>query len=288
MKKIYIWMLIIGLLVMTAGCNRRADEDVYGTTAVTETISEEATTEAEASTDPESQMSDDGITTASEDEATTSVSEDVYEDDGSATETVNPEDVDAIPVAGTVEDPAFEAAVLAFLDPVYYNLFFGQGDYVDGISEEDMTKFAISYIYQHEYNELKFDTSDFILYVPEKRVEELVYRYFDYEVTGHHSFIEDNLMYEDGFYLMPAVDAGWNDVMTISSASTTGDFSYEVIVDVTNEMDESKVIYKTGIEVRNDRYVLVSYRVMEGSDSGEEAPAETTASEQDINEVTIA
>ncbi len=279
MKKIYIWMLIMGLLVVTAGCNRRAEEDIYGTTAVTEATSEEAITEAEASADLESQISEETTISASEDETTTSVTGEVYENDGSATETVNAEDVDATPVASTVEDPAFEAAVLTFLDPIYYNLFFGQGNYVEGITEEDMTKFAISYIYQHEYNELKFDTSNFILYVPEKRVEEIVYRYFDYEVTGHHSFIEDNLMYEDGFYLMPAVDAGWNDVMTISSASTTGDFSYEVIVDVTNEMDESKVSYKTGIEVRNDRYVLVSYTAIEGSDSEEEAPAETTASE---------
>ncbi len=279
MKKIYIWMLIMGLLVVTAGCNRRAEEDIYGTTAVTEATSEEAITEAEASADLESQISEETTISASEDETTTSVSGEVYENDGSATETVNAEDVDATPVGSTVEDPAFEAAVLTFLDPIYYNLFFGQGNYVEGITEEDMTKFAISYIYQHEYNELKFDTSNFILYVPEKRVEEIVYRYFDYEVTGHHSFIEDNLMYEDGFYLMPAVDAGWNDVMTISSASTTGDFSYEVIVDVTNEMDESKVSYKTGIEVRNDRYVLVSYTAIEGSGSEEEAPAETTASE---------
>lgn len=274
MKKVYIWMLIMGLVAMTAGCNRRADEGIYDTTAVTE-----AMTEAETLTEPESQMPEEDTTTESEEETTTSVSEDVYENDGSATEKVNAEDVDVTPVASTVEDPAFEASVLAFLDPVYYNLFFGQGNYVEGITEEDMTKFAISYIYQHEYNELKFDTSNFILYVPEKRVEELVYRYFDYEVTGHHSFIEEDLMYEDGFYLMPAVDAGWNDVMSIGSASATGDFSYEVIIDVTNEMDASKVSYKAGVEMRNDRYVLVNYTSVEGSSSEEEAPAETTASE---------
>ena len=276
MKKIYVWILLVALLVMTAGCNRNPDEDIYGTNNVTETISQEVSTESELPTEAESQSLEAEDTTAAPEEDTTTVSEEVYENDGSATETVNEGDVDTSPVASTIDDPEFEASVLAFLDPVYYNLFFGYGNYVDGLTEEDMTKFAISYIYQHEYNELKFDTTDFILYVPEKRVEEIVYKYFDYEVTGHHSFIEDNLMYEDSFYLMPAVDAGWNDVMSIKSVSTTGDFSYDVIFDVTNEMDGSIVTYKAGIEVRNDRYVLVSYLVIE---SDETVSEESTSSE---------
>lgn len=262
MRKFYIWALVIGVLLATASCNRRTEEDIYGTTESVEVSSETA---AQAETTIASTQAE--TTTVAE--PTTTVAEEVYDDEGSATETVNEDDIDREPVASTIEDPAFEASILTFLDPVYYNLFFGHGNYVDGIMEEDMIKFAISYIYQHEYNELKFDTTDFILFVPEKRVEEIVERYFDFSVTGHHSFIEDNLMYEDGYYLMPAVDAGWNDVMTIESATATGDFSYEIIFNVTNEMDETQVAYKTGIEVRNDRYVLMSYTLNEAVEAEE-------------------
>lgn len=276
MRKINTLLLVAALLVTASGCGQQAGETPEVTTAVareTTEAPERETTAAEITTDaPEATQ-----TAAAETTGEDTVTEEVYEPGAEGT-TVNEEEVSEVPVVSAIDDPAFEEAMLKFLEPIYYNIFFGHGDYVDGIAEEDMVKFAISYIYQHEYNELKFDTQQFILYVPEKRVETLVKKYFDKSVSGHHSFVEENVLYEDGYYLMPAVDTGWNDTISIAKVSAAGDYSYEVILKVTSENSEKVTQYRVAIEMRDDHYVLTGYtHVVEAVEETETEAATTAA-----------
>lgn len=277
MRKLLILVSLAALVIVSTGCKRNTGEDIYGTTAVVietsaetqaETTMEEVSTEAEVQTEG---------TTSEEETTADTVSEDAYDAEAEST-SLNEDEVEDVPVASAIDDPAFEASVLAYLDPIYYNVFFGYGDYVEGITEEDMIKFAISYIYQHEYNELKFDTTDFILYVPEKRVEALVEKYFDVRVSGHHSFVEEDVLYEDGYYLMPAVDTGWDEEISVEEASATGDFSYEIILKATLEDGKTHSRYKVSLEVRDEHYVLVGYRQLE-VEEGLEAEMTTTSAE---------
>lgn len=279
MKRLGILLILGILLVLIAGCRRTADEDIYDAPEVTEmSIDQEGTSEASF---PDSGQKADGTvqgTTESglpdEDGSNdATVSEDVY-DNKNATEAVDHDTVEVVAVPESIEDPEFQSSLLAFLDPVFYNVFFGYGDYTEGITEDDMIKFAVSYVYQHEYNELKFDTTEFILYVPEKRVEELVVKFFDAPVTRHHSFEEDRLMYEDGFYLMPAVDAGWGETLSIEKVTPTGDFSYDVLMELISEEEQTSSYYVASIEMRDGRFVLTAYVSAEEGASTTEETAE--------------
>jgi len=274
MRKLLILTSLAVLLSVSTGCKPNTGEDIYGTTAVViettaetqvKTTMEEVTTEA----DPQIQ------TTTSEEETTAdTVSEDAYDSEAEST-SLNKDEVEDVPVASAIDDPAFEASVLAYLDPIYYNVFFGYGDYVEGITEEDMIKFAISYIYQHEYNELKFDTTDFILYVPEERVEALVEKYFDVRVSGHHSFVEEGVMYEDGYYLMPAMDTGWDEAISVEEASAIGDFTYEILLKAISDGSQEVSRYRVTLEVRDDRYIISGYQKVD--DTEEDALDQTTS-----------
>ena len=257
-----IKLTAIGLLTISllfSGCASTGEEDQTTTEMVEQTTVAPVETVAQISE-----------TAAPETTTASPVAEDVYDN---APEEVNADEVEVVSMNSDIDDAAMEEAMLSFLDPFYYNVFFGQGNYVDGIQEEDMTKFAISYIYQHEYNELKFDTTDFILYVPEDRVGELVIKYFDYEVTGHHSFVEDGVMYEDGYYLMPAVDTVWPETMTMESIRETGDFSYEVVIKISDEVTGIETLKQVSVAVTDNRYVLIGYLDVTPDPT---APEETT------------
>ncbi len=149
--------------------------------------------------------------------------------------------------------------VVEFINPIYYNVIFGSKSYDDGITEKDMMLFAISYIYQYEYSELKFDTSNFILHVPAKRVDELVKEYFDVEVKEHNSFDDDGIAYKSGFYLMPAADNVWNEKMIVESIKKLDDKTYEVKVmfDSPDGALPKKVLT---IEERDGRFILIDYK----------------------------
>ncbi len=149
--------------------------------------------------------------------------------------------------------------LLEFINPIYYNVIFGSKSYDDGITEKDMMLFAISYIYQYEYSELKFDTSNFILHVPAKRVDELVKEYFDVEVKEHQSFDDDGITYKSGFYLMPAADNVWNEKMIVESVKMTDDKTYElrIMFDSPDGALPKKVLT---VEERDGRFILIDYR----------------------------
>lgn len=265
MRKVTTILLVVFLLLAIVACKKTPETDMYGHALV----EEDAETMEDPETDPSQGTSEsieavleseeeDSVTTNKTEELETTVSEDVYDSEESTVEEVDASTVEVVEPT-RLDDPDFQASLLKYFDPIYYNLLFRLGDYEEGITEEDMIKFAISYIYQNEYNEIKFDESNFILYASEQRVEELVLRYFDFEVTGHHSFIDDNIMYQDGYYLVPAVDTKQELTMRIVAMTATGDFSYDVIMPMPEVDEDENAYYRASIEVRDDRYILTGY-----------------------------
>lgn len=254
MNKYRIAALLVALSLSTAACKP-------------------SNTELEQGSETSTQLTDNQVTTVVI-EGANPIGDDVYE---TGKETVDAQDITVEIIPSDIDDPDFDEKMETFLDPIYYNIFFGQGNYIEGIDEGAMVKFAISYIYQHEYNELKFDTTSFVLYVPGKRVEEIVEKYFDYHITGHHSFIEANVMYEDDFYLMPAVDTGWSETLSVDAAKATGDFSYDVTLKLSYESDEAPFYKQAHVEVRDGRYVLVGYVDYDPDNPNQEGVTGTTA-----------
>ncbi|PKM58490.1 MAG: hypothetical protein CVU98_00975 [Firmicutes bacterium HGW-Firmicutes-3] len=159
----------------------------------------------------------------------------------------------------SVNDQEVKDQLLSFLETFHYNIFFSQRDMTEGITESDRIKFAISYIYQNEYQELKFDTSKFILYVPKQRVEEIVQKFFGESVSTHASFEEEKIVYEEGFYLMPAMDTEWNEKPQIYSIEIDGDASYKVTISLYNSDLQPTRAYRTIVSVKDNRYILKSY-----------------------------
>ena len=159
----------------------------------------------------------------------------------------------------SVNDQEVKDQLLSFLETFHYNIFFSQRDMTEGITESDRIKFAISYIYQNEYQELKFDTSKFILYVPAQRVEEIVKKYFGETVSNHASFEEEKIVYEEGFYLMPAMDTEWNETPQIYSVEINEDDSYKVTISLYNSDLQPTRAYRTIVAVEDNRYVLKGY-----------------------------
>ncbi|MDF1616541.1 hypothetical protein [Petrocella sp. FN5] len=231
MKKMIVIGLIFLFVLIGTGCKKTVTNDIYSDTDVV--------------------VSTDGITST----------EDLYGQSPVEGEQPTDEDTTKIgPVTPeSLENQDVKDQLLSFLETFHYNIFFSQRDMTEGIIESDRIKFAISYIYQNEYQELRFDTSKFILYVPGQRVEEIVYEYFGETVSHHESFEEEKIVYEEGFYLMPAVDTEWNENPQIYSIELNGDNSYLVTISLYNSDLQPTRAYRTIVAVENNRYVLKSY-----------------------------
>lgn len=271
MKKKLVLCIVVIIIIGLSGCKKTPTKDLYGDAQIEST---------EQNTQVSEELAEENA--VSEEESDT-VIEDVYGDDNQPVEVEESDLQDIVVTAELVTDEDFRDKVLNYIEKFYYNLYFGKSNLENGIEESDMTKFAIYYIYQNEYHELKFNTSLFVLYVPDKRVEELVRKYFDKNVTGHHTFEEEGIVYEDGYYLMPAVNTGWSESVVLDDISVAGDFAYEVAFSVHNE--EGAVIekYKAMLEVREGRFVLGSYYPTEEINADDsEAETEADNSEAEV------
>lgn len=248
MKKILVIVCVLVLLLLTS-CNKEKleiESDLYETTD--EEIKEEE------------QIED--IIVDVEDKKDETVTDDIYEEDNIEVDIADL-DIEDI-TTSTVDDPQLKTKMTTFLELFYYNIYFGGNDYSEnGITEDDMVKFAISCIYQHDYNELKFDTESFILYVPAERVDELVLKYFNHKVSNHYSFEEENIMYEENTYLMPALDVGWSEEMLVTNITKAGDFAYEVTFEVGNNENIIERVYTVILELQGQRFVLTKYGYVE-------------------------
>lgn len=273
MNKKVVLVLAMTLVLGFSGCKKTPADDIYDKDAANMT----STDETSLVDDGTEESDGDNVTDAeSIDDDITSVTDDLYEAD-SETVVVDIAELNLADVEGvSVDDPELQMKMLSFLKPFYYNIYFGDKNYTEtGITEDDMVKFAISYVYQYENQAYKFDTTNFKLYVPEERVVELVDKYFGKKLTGHHSFEEEKIDYNGGYYLMPATDIGWNDEMKISTIELAGDFSYEVVFSVDDIEGNLVQSYKVMLEMRNERFILTSYVPIEVS-----AEADTSSDEE--------
>ncbi len=281
MKKKVVVLTLITAMLLVAGCKKTTTEDIYGDQTTTE---EPAVSEQVAESGEEAQEEAD----ASEEELSEeTVAEDVY--DHTATEEVDASDVEVVSSNGVVTDPIFEKQLVNFLDPVVFNILTGQESFDEGFTEDDMVRFAVSYVYQYEYNELKFDTEEFKLYVPEKHVEEIVEKYFDTSVTRHHSFEDYGVVYKDGDYIVDPVGDSWDVEMYLSKVVKTGDFSYEALVEMRDEVEnelgelDPSHYHLASLEVRDGRFILTGYKNAE-SDGLSEVEAEDDTSDETITD----
>ncbi|MCF8020497.1 MAG: hypothetical protein K9L62_14020 [Vallitaleaceae bacterium] len=231
MKKQIIIGLIFLLVLVGTGCKQSVTGDIY--------------TESDVTISPDTNIETDDLQEAS------------LVDENAQMDEVTP-DIGPI-TPESVNDQEVKDQLLSFLETFHYNIFFSKRDMTDGITESDRTKFAISYIYQNEYQELKFDTTNFILYVPKQRVEEISQKYFGETVSNHASFEEEKIVYEDGFYLMPAMDTEWNEKPQIYSVEIDEDNSYRVTISLYNSDLQPTRAYRTVVAVENNRYILKAY-----------------------------
>lgn len=288
MHKRIILVLALGFVLGSSGCQNTPTEDIYNKEATVIESTDETSVVSDETSDQTEETSEVDSESAAQDSEDQTVTEDVYEA-GSEVDVVDIDELNVTDVKGVpVDDPELQEKMLAFLEPFYYNIYFGLNDYSEtGITEADMVKFSISYVYQNENQAYKFDTDSFKLYVPEERVEELVEKYFGQQMTGHHSFEIEEIEYNGGYYLMPATDIGWNDTMKINSITEAGDFAYEVVFSVNDIEDELIQSYKVMLEIRQDKFILTSYAFtvvedleVEGEDQGSDAESEAETTEE--------
>ncbi len=176
-------------------------------------------------------------------------------------EMINAEVTTTIPVVENVGDIDEEVVskLTKFVDPIYFNIIFGNKSFDEGFTEKDMKLFAISYIYQHEHKDLKFDTEKFILYVPSKRVEELVKSYFDVTVQGHATYEEEGIEFKNGFYLMPAADTIWTEHMIVEKVEKINADTYEVKV-MFDSPDGALPKKLITVQEKDGKYILKGYK----------------------------
>lgn len=155
-------------------------------------------------------------------------------------------------------DEALMAEIQTVVEKFYYNFFFSPNTENGQITEDDMLLFAISYIYQYEYNELRFDSDTFILYIPEENVASVIRRFFGYDFTNHRYPALDKVTYEDGFYLVPAQDDNFGEKPTVVKVLQIAENSYKVFI-----KDPQEINYEVVLEKQEDRLVMRNYKKIE-------------------------
>lgn len=149
----------------------------------------------------------------------------------------------------------------AFIENFYYNFLFSPQLDTGVLSETDMQLFAISYIYQYEYEDLRFDSEKFLLYIPEENVSEVVKRFFDYEITQHKYPENSSITYENGYYLMKATSEELGAKPIIKEAVVYDESKYKVVFE-SSDTNANEYIVAT-IQEKEDRFILLTYKKLE-------------------------
>ncbi|PKM94250.1 MAG: hypothetical protein CVU84_12380 [Firmicutes bacterium HGW-Firmicutes-1] len=147
-----------------------------------------------------------------------------------------------------------------FVEKFYYNFLFKPQAENGKLTDTDMQLFAISFIYQFEYNELRFDSEKFVLYIPEANVTEVIKRFFDYDFTTHKYPENSPITYEDGYYLMKARDVNFGAKPVIKEALQLSEHSYKIVFGSSDANVKEK--YEAIIEDRDGRWVVISYKIV--------------------------
>lgn len=166
------------------------------------------------------------------------------------------------------------------VEKVHYNYLFDPNLETGEITESAMQLFAISHIYQYEYQELKQDTEKLILYIPRENVENVIKKFFDHDFRKHGKPSVDIVEYKEGNYLMPFVDIGLNTTVKNKKVVKLGDFSYKYIYDEVDQYNNVVDTFEALIEERDGRYILKNYKKYVEPTSEEVEQKETDEKEE--------
>jgi len=257
MSLIVIFILIV-MMVSISACKKKTNENDI-------VISEDVVnaTTADENVDVNAEASTEDVPLTEADEAT---------DEDALSEVENMEImIDEQVISDADVDSQTLSEIIKMVDYAYYNYLWEPSTELETIKQVDMQKFAISYIYQYEYNELFFDTNNFVLYIPDATVKTIVKLFFDTTFVIH-DIDSDIVAHEDGNYLMPAMDNGQRYKPMITKIIKVSDFEYKVIFKSTDTnigVDEPKVSYSIILDEREGRFIYSSYKmIIEESTSG--------------------
>lgn len=167
-----------------------------------------------------------------ETDTTPDVNEDIY---GQGMDVVESGEVESlIGQGGEAAKQELEKQIANVIDKLYFNFYF-QPDETGIISERDRIRFAISYIYQYEYQELKIDTTNFEVYIPLEHVNEIVLKFFDTKVTAHENI---ELPFNGEDYVVPMKDSIWDNGVEIKIIDIFTEDSLEYLVEFHVVKDE--------------------------------------------------
>lgn len=172
-------------------------------------------------------------------------------------------DTDTQDVTAEVTDVTNEGLLSefqGFIEKFYYNFLFKPQSETGELTETDMQLFAISFIYQFEYNELRFDSEKFVLYIPEANVTEVIKRFFNYDFTAHKYPENSPITYENGYYLMKARDEDFGAKPVIKEALQLSSNSYKIVFGSSDTI--VKDYYEAIIEEKAGRWVLLNYKTV--------------------------
>ncbi|PKM52273.1 MAG: hypothetical protein CVV02_02605 [Firmicutes bacterium HGW-Firmicutes-7] len=145
-----------------------------------------------------------------------------------------------------------------FIEKFYYNFLFSPQSETGELTNTDRQLFAISFIYQFEYNELRFDSDRFVLYIPEENVTEVIKRFFDYDFTAHSYPENSPITYENGYYLMKARDEEFGAKPKIKEAFQVSSQSYKIVFSSSDE--NVKEHFEAIVAEREGRWVVTNYK----------------------------
>lgn len=260
MKKSIIVFLMLLIIVSIVGCkSETVTEDIYkDQEEVIEEVIEPA--EEELSPEPSPEVEEVEVVEEVIEEVIETPVEDVYE---SASE---PIDFDLTELEGIepteVVDEAITAEIFDYLEPFYFNYFFelGVNEETGNVESDAMTLFALSYIVQHEYNELRFEPSTFTLYIPKEHVIDVVHKYFYRHLDVFNDYEDLKIVFKDDIYEVFVPIDEWDVDFRIASVEQLGDFTYKVLGEAVSKNSERvKEEVDVIIDKSHDGYVIINY-----------------------------
>jgi len=165
-----------------------------------------------------------------------------------------------------VTDPVVITSIEDYIKHFHYNYFFHNGINIENgnVEIDAMTLFALSYIMQNEHSELRFDSTNFRLYIPQNHVIEVVQKFFYRQLDVFKAYPDLKIDYVDDMYSVIVPDEDWNDDVKAETVEKLGDFTYKVTCTITDRttLKVTKKIHAI-IDESKDGLVLVNYKVEE-------------------------
>ena len=262
MKKTIIVVLMLLIIVGVVGCKKETVvEDIYKDQVVVEEVTEAVL--EETIEEPIVEVEVEELVEEIE-EVIETPAEDVYE---SASE---PIDFDLSELEGieatVVVDETITSEIYDYLKPFYFNYFFelGINEENGNVESDAMTLFALSYIVQNEYNELRFDPSTFMLYIPKEHVIEVVHKYFYRHLDVFNEYEDLKISFDNDVYEVFVPIDEWDVDLRVASVEQLGDFTYKVIGEaVSKSSDRVKEQIDVIIDKSKDGYVIINYETSE-------------------------